>query len=247
MTTHDTMEPDDLAQQVEERSDDLALAMSELAGVLLSDEGVDRTLQRVVDLAVRTIPGCTAAGVTLLAEGRPETAASTSGAVLDIDRRQYDAGNGPCLDALRHRRINRASAEVARRRWPRFAAGAEALGIRSFLAAPLITSGEPIGSLNLYSAQVEGFEALDDALIALFCGQASVALANAQVYSRAVALNTQLRTAMDSRATIEQAKGMLMERHGIGPAEAFAVLRERSQHTNRKLREVAEDVVARTE
>lgn len=247
MTTYDAIEPEDLAQQVEERSDDLALAMSELAGVLLSDEGVDQTLQRVVDLAVRTIPGCTAAGVTLLADGRPQTAASTSDAVLEIDRRQYAAGDGPCLDALRHRVINRASAELARRRWPRFASGAEALGIRSFLAAPLITSDRPLGSLNLYSAEVEGFEALDDALIALFCGQASVALANAQVYTRAVALNHQLRAAMDSRAAIEQAKGMLMERHGVGPAEAFALLRERSQHSNRKLREVAEDVVARTE
>jgi GAF domain-containing protein len=245
MTTYDAIEPDDLAQQVEERSDDLALALSELAGVLLADEGIDRTLQRVVDLAVQTIPGCTAAGVTLLADGRPQTAASTSDAVLEIDRRQYAAGDGPCLDALRRRRINRASSELAGRRWPRFASAAESLGIRSFLAAPLITGEQPIGSLNLYSADTDGFEALDDALVALYCGQASVALANAQVYTRAVALNHQLRAAMDSRATIEQAKGMLMERHGVEAAEAFAMLRERSQRSNRKLREVAEDVVAR--
>lgn len=245
MTTQDAVQPDDLVLQVEERSDDLAVAMSELAGVLLSDEGLDRTLQRVADLAVRTIPGCTAAGVTLLADGRPQTAASTDDAVLEIDRRQYAAGDGPCLDALRHRRINRANADVARQRWPAFAAEANRLGIRSFLAAPLVAGNDPLGSMNLYSASVEGFEALDDALVALFCGQAAVALANSQLYKSALTLNDQLRSAMESRAAIEQAKGMLMERHGVGPAEAFALLRERSQRGNRKLRDVAEELVAR--
>lgn len=245
MTTYEAIDANDLVEQVEERSDDLALAMTELAGLLLSDEGVDRTLQRVADLAVRTIPGCTAAGVTLLADGSPQTAASTDEAVLEIDRRQYAAGDGPCLDALRNRRINRAGADVAQRRWPEFAAGAGRLGIRSFLAAPLVAGEQPLGSLNLYGASNDGFEALDDALVALFCGQASVALANAQLYRSAVALSEQLRAAMHSRAAIEQAKGMLMERHGVGPAEAFALLRQRSQRSNRKLREVAEELVAR--
>jgi hypothetical protein len=84
-----------------------------------------------------------------------------------------------------------------------------------FLAAPLMIHGEAIGALNLYSGKPSGFTALDDVLIALFTGQTSVAVANARVYGDAVRLTDQLREAISSRAVIEQAKGVLMARHGI--------------------------------
>ena len=233
-----------LSEQVAERQDDLAVAIAELSGVLLTDEGIESTLHRVAHLAVRTMPGCTAAGVTLVGDdGRPETAASTAGLVLEIDRRQYDGGDGPCLDALRSLRINRAGPQEARRRWPAFAVEAEELGLRSFLAAPLIAADQAIGALHLYSSETDGFEQLDEALIALFSGQASVALANARLYRSARNLSDQLQAALASRAVIEQAKGVLMAEHRVRPEAAFELLRERSQRENRKLRDVARDIV----
>jgi GAF domain-containing protein len=233
-----------LAEQVADRPDDLALALTELSGVLLDDEGLESTLQRVATLACRTMPGCTAAGVTLVAgDGTPETAAITHDVVLEVDRRQYDAGDGPCIDALRERRINSAGRAEAHRRWPEFAARAEEVGFSSFLAAPLIAGEVAIGALNLYSSSPDGFEELDDALIALFSGQASVALANARLYRSARKLSEQLQEALASRAVIEQAKGILMAQHRIGADAAFDLLRERSQQVNRKLREVAREVV----
>ena len=56
-----------------------------------------------------------------------------------------------------------------------------------------------------------------------------------------------LRLAMQSRAQIEQAKGLLMERHAIGSAQAWEVLRTASNNANRKLRDVAGDLVADAE
>ena len=53
----------------------------------------------------------------------------------------------------------------------------------------------------------------------------------------------QLQTAMRSRAVIEQAKGVLMGQRRCTSQEAFDVLVQRSQHTNRKLRDVAQAVV----
>ena len=233
-----------LADQVAGRPDDLALALAELSGVLLDDEGLESTLQRVAALACRTIPGCTAAGVTLVAgDGTPETAAFTHDVVLEVDRRQYDAGDGPCIDALRERRINRSASSEARRRWPEFASRAEEVGFTSFLAAPLIAGEVAIGALNLYSRSPDGFEELDDALVALFSGQASVALANARLYSSARTLSEQLQEALDSRAVIEQAKGILMAQQRVGADAAFELLRLQSQHANRKLRDVAREIV----
>jgi GAF domain-containing protein len=233
-----------LADQVAERPDDLALALTELSGVLLTDEGLERTLERVAQLACRTMPGCTAAGVTLVtADGRPETTAFTHDVVLEVDRRQYAAGDGPCIDALRERRINSCGFAEAQRRWPDFTQQAAQVGLRSFLAAPLVADGVAIGALNLYSDSVDGFEELDDALIGLFSGQASVALANARLYSSARTLSEQLQEALASRAVIEQAKGILMAQERIGADAAFDLLRQRSQHSNRKLRDLAHEIV----
>ena len=236
-----------LVQQVGERQDDLAVALAELSTVLLADEGLEATLRRVAELACRTMPGCTAAGVTLVSDGgRPETAACTDDLVLEVDARQYAIGDGPCLDALRHRHINNVDAAQARQRWPEFAAAAAALGLHSFLAAPLVAGGVSIGALNLYAASLDGFEQLDEALVTMFSTQASVALANARLYRSAVQVSDQLQTAMASRAVIEQAKGVLMARDGVDEEAAFALLRDRSQRENRKLRDVAADVVAST-
>ena len=106
----------------------------------------------------------------------------------------------------------------------------------------LVDIHEPLAVL--YGADADAFDALDDALVAVFCGQASVALANARVYDRALAVNQQLSTALETRVVIEQAKGVLMGRHGWSSDEAFLELRRRSQTTNRKLRDVAAEVVS---
>ena len=243
MTMSEAADHSALVEQVSERPDELALALTELSGLLLADEGLESTLKRLADLAVRTMPNCTAAGVTLVTDGQADTFACSDDLVLEVDRRQHEVGDGPCLDALRHRRINNIDEVTARERWPEFAAQAGALGIRSFLAAPLLAGDEAIGSVNLYSTSPDGFPALDDALIGLFSGQASVALANAKLYRSALALSGQLREALASREVIEQAKGILMAQRRVDADGAFDLLRERSQRENRKLRDVARDVI----
>lgn len=232
-----------LQQRTDEQPAELAAALSELSGMLLDSEPLAATLQRVCELAVQAMPGCTAAGVTLVHGTAPVTAAATGPLTEAVDARQYAAGDGPCLDAIRARRCNRVDLAEAEQRWPDFADLAREVGIRSYLAAPLIVRDEAIGSLNLYSSSVDGFDALDDALVGLFCAQASVALANARVYDRAMTLSEQLEAAMAKRAVIEQAKGVLMAEHRIDADTAFALLRDRSQHGNRKLREVAQEIV----
>jgi GAF domain-containing protein len=234
---------DSLASALESRADDVAVAMHELAHLLVSEETVEQTLRRVADLAVRVIEGCDAAGVTLVDNDGWSTAAWTDERTLAVDRGQYSRRHGPCLQAIKDVSILRFDVEEAEQRWPDFAADARANDIRSFLAAPLMLGGQPIGALNLYSQKPSGFTALDDVLIALFTGQASVAVANAKVYADAVRLTDQLNQAIGSRAVIEQAKGIVMARECVDADAAFDELRRQSQTRNVKLRLVAQEIV----
>ncbi|HSK26256.1 MAG TPA: GAF and ANTAR domain-containing protein [Jiangellales bacterium] len=227
-----------------ERADDVALVLDSLSEVLLGEDDLPAALQRIVDLAVRTVPGCHAAGITLLSGQQPTTAACTDQRTLAVDRRQYDEGEGPCLDAATHRRINRVDVEEAAERWPGFAAAAREIGVRSFLAAPVAVHETPMGALNLYSRSADGFSAVDEAFIGLFTAQAGIALAGFRRNAEARALAEQMREAMASRAVIEQAKGVLVERHRTDPETAFAMLRRESQNRNVKLRSLAEALVA---
>ena len=236
-----------LAQSLEARSDEVAVAMHELAHLLVSEESVETTLERIAALAARTIDDCDAAGVTLYLDGKYVTAAHTDQRTLAVDNGQYERNDGPCLQSMRDQSVLRCNVEEAEERWPDFVADARANDVRSFLAAPLMLRGQSIGALNLYSSKPSGFTALDDVLVALFTGQAAVALANAHVYADAVRLTDQLQEAISSRSVIEQAKGVLMAREQIDADRAFAMLKRESQNRNVKLRDLAAMVVASTQ
>jgi GAF domain-containing protein len=104
-----------------------------------------------------------------------------------------------------------------------------------------------IGALNVYGGGGGGFddEAVD--VVTAFAGYAAVAAANANIHASTATLARNLERALDSRAVIDQAKGVLMARHGISAGAAFDLLSEHSQRTNRKLREIAEELVAGTQ
>jgi GAF domain-containing protein len=103
------------------------------------------------------------------------------------------------------------------------------------------------GALNIYGREPDAFDG--DAVLAArtFAEQAAVTLANAHLYHRTVSLAQQMRTAMEHRAIIEQAKGIIMAERRCTADEAFAVLTKISQDSNRKLRHIAAVVVARTQ
>jgi len=128
-------------------------------------------------------------------------------------------------------------------RWPHFLAAAEGLGIRSTLSVPLVGGEEAVGALNLYSKSTAEYSDEARKTASLFADQLSVAAANATVLANAVILNRQLQEAMLPRAVIEQAKGILMSAQHCSEDRAFDILRRASQGQNRKLRDIAADVV----
>ena len=177
--------------------------------------------------------------------GGYRTAAVTDRLVWDVDLRQYSAGDGPCLTAFAptagSSRVGTTTEGAPD--WPEFMVAAREVGIRSFLAAPICLGSEAVGSVNLYGLEPELFERTDESLIALVSGQAAIVVAHDRANARAVSMVGQLEEAMASRATIEQAKGILMARHRLTADEAFDRLRQESQRRNAKLRSVADGIV----
>jgi GAF domain-containing protein len=220
-------------------------ALLALARFMVGDVSVQDTLQRIVDLSAVAVPPATYCGVTMLVDDKVTTSVASDPEVRRIDQAQYDAGSGPCLDAFRDGEVHVVPSTEKDRRWPEFSATALEHGIRSTLSLPMRAGATTTGALNLYSIEENGFSEDDHRRGEAFATQAAVVVSNAQAYWDARSLSENLTEAMRSRATIEQAKGVLMASSDVGPEDAFDLLRRASQRENRKLREIAEEVVGR--
>jgi GAF domain-containing protein len=127
--------------------------------------------------------------------------------------------------------------------WPAFRRLAAEHGVLSTISLPMRAEHATVGAMNLYARRERAFTALHRDAAMAFAGQAAVVLANAQAYWDAHQMSARLGEAMKSRATIEQAKGILMGAQRCGPDEAFELLIRASQRENVKLREIARRIV----
>jgi GAF domain-containing protein len=200
-------------------------------------------LGRVAELARRTLPGVVGASVTLIESDRAYTAAFTGPLARDLDETQYHYGYGPCLEAARSAGTVTVPDMAAETRWPDFAAHALDTGIRSSLSVALPLQEAVLGALNIYATQPDAFDPDAIDLARTFGGYAAVAIANAHLYQTTADLAENMRRAMETRAVIEQAKGILVAQRHCTPEQAFELLTRLSQATHRKLRDCATDLV----
>jgi GAF domain-containing protein len=215
----------------------LARELSELARDLQSLPDEAQVQQHIVDAALREINGASAAGIMIVNRREVTTTAQTAPLVADVDRAQYEAGEGPCLTSLREEVTVRADDLSTDERWPRFAQAALALGVRAMLSFQLFVEGDNLGALNIYRTEPDGFDEQAESAGLLLASHAAVALADARVEHH-------LRMALESRDVIGQAKGILMERYRFGAQHAFEMLLVLSQHRHQKLRDLAEEIAA---
>lgn len=226
---------------------DPTVAFAELGRIKLAETDLDGVLSRVAELAKLTIPEANEVSVTLVRGKGPHTAAFTGELALELDEWQYQQGRGPCLDASAAAATLSVPDMTAEIRWPDWTPRAAAAGARSSLSIGLPVQESVTGALNIYGTKPAAFD--DDAitLAQTFAGYADVALANAHLYHATASLAQQMQAAMESRAVIEQAKGILIGERRCTADEAFAVLTKLSQDSNRKLRDVAAALVDRAQ
>jgi GAF domain-containing protein len=223
----------------------LQASLAALSRFFVSDSTLEATLQRVSELCQQAVPSAHFVGITLMIEGRPRTAIYTDETSPEIDQAQYDSGTGPCLDAYRNNEVNRIESTLADGPWQEFRKAAFGRGILSTLSLPMAVDHRAVGALNLYSTQERGFGRDDEETASAFASHAAVVLANADAYWDARGLSQRLDQAMQSRAVIEQAKGILMARQQCNADEAFDILVKASQRENVKVRLVAARIVER--
>lgn len=225
-----------------------AQALRALSQFLIAKASMEDTLLRVSQITIEALPAADMVGISLLGQdGRPTTGIFTDDEAPEIDAAQYESGKGPCLDSWRQGRVIRLDdIDRAVDEYPEFAKAAQAHGVRSTLALPLVAGDEAVGALILYSRERHGFTEADESTGSTLAAAAAIVLVNAGAYWQALRLGEQLTQAMRSRAVIEQAKGILMAGSAqLSAEDAFDLLRKASQRENVKLRDVAERIVER--
>ena len=228
-------------------SDDEPISLDEglrhLSRLVLHEETLETTLQRIVDVAARAVDGVLGVSITLKKGRDPYTAVATAPAVQAIDEREYAVDEGPCISAMETGELQVLDDTNTETRWPKFTQVCREEGLGSSLGVPLKVGTETYGAMNLYAVVPHAFDESAIASAGLLAEQAGVALANTRTYSEASDKVRQLQEALDSRVIIEQAKGVLMATERVDADAAFERLKIRSQRTNRKLRIVAQEVV----
>jgi GAF domain-containing protein len=222
--------------------------LRELAQVALVDRSLPEVLSDIVAIAARGIPGAEASSITLLRAEKAYTAAHFGEMALAADELQYAHGYGPCMDAGRGGVLLRIDDMRTETRWPDYVAHVlTATPVLSSLSVPLPYQGSAIGALNNYSTKPAAFASPESLRAGTDVAEViAVAVANADAHAQLFDQARNMRVAMESRAVIEQAKGVLMAQRHVDAEQAFEILREASQRYNRKLRDIAAGIVEST-
>ena len=217
--------------------------LRDLTRLVLAGRTLEEVLGDIVAIANREVPGAESTSITLVRDDKAFTAAHFGEMSLAADELQYEEDGGPCMDAGRGGVVLRVDDMRTEERWPDYVPRVLATGVRSSLSVPLPYQGSSIGALNLYATKPRAFDR-DIPIGEEIASYIAVAIANADAYAEAATLARNMQEAMHSRADIEMAKGILMAQQHCSPDEAFALLSKASQRSNRRLRDLAHDIVA---
>jgi len=216
----------------------LSHRLADLARDLRTPEDSSATMDLVCEAAKDWLGDHACVGISLIRRGEGvEAPSATSDLVSRGDNLQYELSEGPCLDAAWREKQVYASDLTHEARWPTWAPRmVEELGTRSMLCTQLFTNENTLGALNVYSPNVEAFDPDSREDIIALASHAAVAVSSAREIET-------LTIAVDRRTTIGKAIGMIMERFELSDDRAFDVLRRLSSHENRKIYDIAAQLV----
>ena len=232
------------------RVDDANLhaGIGDLANLVADSRPLPELLAEVAAFAVSAIPGASGVGLALLRGDRVddmvEESAASAPFVEELDRLQYGGlHEGPGVTAALKRRTVCSGSLGGEKLWPRFGPRAGRLGVHSALALPLMVGDDVVGAITVYAHDKEAFGPRAAELGELFARPAAVAVHNARILAQALSLTDRLQEVLLTRPVIDQAIGLIRGRTGRSAEDALAQLRGISQAEQRKLADVAGDVV----
>ncbi len=201
-------------------------------------------LETVVAIAKRTVPNCDGAGIVLMIEGRPTTAAVSDWLALEIDLVQYDTGEGPCLAAIEESHVVRIDILERDERFSHFAPGALDLDLESVLSMPLAVENTVVGALNLYSRRPNAFDHEAEQAAQPLAQQAAELIATSPLYAYSLDMVDGLLESLEDQAVIAQAAGVIMVIESRTSEEAMDQLRTLALDRGTSMREVADSIIA---
>jgi GAF domain-containing protein len=219
-------------------------ALAQLADLRTSPVTIEAALQRIVESADALFQ---VDGSVLMLVDRDQVlrdlAVSDQRTAL-LEELQARHGEGPCMDAYDEKQ-NVWTDDLGREaRWPNFSPAAVRRGLAAVLASPIPYSSEAVGVVAVYASGPHPWTDAEQEAIVAFTDLAAMLILNAMEAQERGMLAVQLQGALDSRVVIEQAKGVLVGRHGLSPKQAFERLRRLARDQRRPLVEVAEAVVS---
>ncbi|MEU2003242.1 GAF and ANTAR domain-containing protein [Rhodococcus sp. NPDC019627] len=225
----------------------LAVALDEFNRNCGSEVEMDVLLRRVCEQVVDAIPDADLAGISLVRDGEVVTVASTDDAVRAVDPRHLvqhrpsaPADGAPTAAARKVLRLRLVDAAVQA---PTLAEELEQAGMRSVLSAALTVDESVAGTLDLYGREDHGFSDFDAVVLLVYTTAIEGLLRSANSVTQARNEISGLTKAMETRAVIEQAKGIVMALRGVSADQAFEILVVQSQQEHLKLAEVARRIV----
>ncbi|MBW3658976.1 MAG: GAF and ANTAR domain-containing protein [Actinobacteria bacterium] len=227
------------------RQDDrIAEVLLEYVRTLSRANGADDILSALNDFSTRYL-GVYGVGILVLDEnGDLQYGTANTETGRSIEHAESELQEGPCTDAARRgTAVIVPDLEEVRETYPRFVPRALELGVRAVHALPIHHAGHLIGSLDIISEEPGQLE--DEAVrtAQLLVEVAASYVANSRALAEKTTLAQQLQTALESRAVIEQAKGVVSAHQGIPVEEAFDRIRRYARSKQRKLKEVAGEIV----
>lgn len=197
----------------------LGASIRDVAGSDVGPAALGDSLVTITGLACTTVPGVNFASITIRhPSGRLETVAPSSPLMFVADGLQYELNEGPSYDAVTDESIVYCADLDHDSRWPDFGPRAKRLGLSSLLAVRLVHPGDCCMALSLYSDAVGAF-ADHHRVAQIFLNQGSVT-ADPEQHGQA------LHTELISRTMVEQATGILMQRHGVTAEQALELLNQ---------------------
>jgi GAF domain-containing protein len=224
----------------------LLAAIHEFTSTIVNPYDLQELLQRLTGHAT-ALTGAPGAGIMLAGrrEGRLGFAAATDDRVVAMELVQDRIQTGPCYEAFLTNELGVVDdLQQAAGRWPEYEQRAAQLGFRAVVAVPMNAWGQTIGVINIYRDQPGPWSAEDIEAAEIITAMGAGYVLHADQMRSQHQLAEQLHTALESRDLIGQAKGILIARQGIDANTAFERLRQVSQDTNVKLRDVAAKLVA---
>lgn len=226
-------------------SKQVAHAVGRARGRLVSDDTAGAVLALLTSTASHVLTEAAGVGVTLTGpDGGRRTAAASDPVVQHADRLQYALGEGPCLTAWSQGTPVRVDDLLDEPRWPRWAAEAAPLGLRSCLSAPMLVTEGAVGAIKVYALAPRAFGDDDVVTLTMFAAQAAALVSASEVFRRAGSLGEDVQQVLRERAEVARASGVLMHKHGVDDGTAFAHLVRMAHESGVTVREAAAAVLA---